>query len=106
MRVLTFLDKLKELGLICLKNPLAVDSAFVAHHDPNKTTPHSMTWISLEEVEESFTLVSFRKSKRNRVKKFVTVARPVTRSQKKNVMSALPPGRSIRLRNIPDRFKC
>jgi hypothetical protein len=52
------------------------------------------------------TVVRSRKSRKKSAKKTSIFSRPVTRSQKKNDMSALPPSRSARVRSTPLRFKC
>jgi hypothetical protein len=104
------IDLLRELekarANLSQKNMSVAESSFVIHHDHGKQTPLNLTWLSSDELEEPFTVVSSRKSRKKSAKKSSIFSRPVTRSQKKNDMSALPPGRSVRARSTPLRFKC
>jgi hypothetical protein len=94
------IDLLRELekarANLSQKNMSVAESSFVIHHDHGKQTPLNLTWLSSDELEEPFTVVSSRKSRKKAAKKSSIFSRPVTRSQKKNDMSALP----------PLRFKC
>jgi hypothetical protein len=58
-----------------------------------------------DEVDESFTVVSSRKSRKKASKNVVKISKPMTRSQAKGDSAAQAPGRSVRPRRKPDRFK-
>jgi hypothetical protein len=104
------IDMIKELekarNNLLQKNGTSPASSFVVHHDHSRETPLSLTWLSSDELDDSFTVVSSRKSRKKVSKRNVTMSKPVTRSQKKGDISAQLPGRSARIRKTPDRFKC
>jgi hypothetical protein len=62
------IDLLRELekarANLNQKNMPVPDSSFVIHHDHCKQTPLNLTWLSSDEIEESFTVVSSRKSRK------------------------------------------
>jgi hypothetical protein len=103
------IDVLKELEVarnnMAQKNEKLHDSSFVLHHDHSKQTPLCLTWLDDEEIDESFTVVSSRKSRKNSSKKVVKISKPMTRSQSKGDSAAQAPGRSVRPRRKTDRFK-
>lgn len=77
-----------------------------------RVIPLCLSWIDHEEIEEKvFTPVKSRKKKNkspNRnvlVSPLISSGRPLTRGQKAQTSSALPPSRTGRLRQKPDRYK-
>lgn len=74
-------------------------------------SPLNLTWLSSSDAEsnydeESFTVVRYRKDKRNMGKKQCVVSsRPMMRSQSMADTSARAPCRSDRVINPPERYK-
>ena len=48
------------------KNACIVDAPLVAVHDNGRRTPLSLTWLNDEEIDASFTVVSSRKSRKEK----------------------------------------
>ena len=69
-----------------------------------KRTPLCLTWLD-SDVDESFTVVESRKSRRSKGRGNIVVNKPMTRNKKKAGTSTDPPCRPVRQRNIPVRFK-
>ena len=81
------------------------DESYVVDNDLGDKIPLQIEWHEQERFDsDSFTLVESRKSKRQR-RKSVVVARPCTRSVARAKIPPEPPGRNLRKRRIPERFK-
>ena len=103
------IDLLRELEKsrdnISSKNAHLDDTPLVVVDNNGERTPMCLTWLNEADVDTTFSVVKSRKNKRNCNKNHVTVARPATRSQTKTGTSTQPPGRPVRQRSVPDRFK-
>jgi hypothetical protein len=87
------------------KNDNISSSSFVVHHDHGRQTPLSLMWLDSDEIDEPFTVVSSRKSRRKASRKPIPLSRPMTRNHVKDNISAPLPGRPIWSKKKPDRFK-
>jgi hypothetical protein len=65
---------LKELEVatnnLSQKNEKVPESSFVLHHDHGKQTPLCLNWMDEDEIYESFTVVSSRKSRKKAPRKY------------------------------------
>jgi hypothetical protein len=101
------IDLIKELeksrNNLASKNESHADDLFVVHHDNGRKTHLALTWFENDEIDDSFSVVRLRKSKKGGAKKSVNVdiSRPVTRSQRLKDMSVVPPSRSVRQKKDP-----
>jgi hypothetical protein len=60
------------------------ESSFVLHHDHGKQTHLCLIWLDDEdEIGESFTVVSSRKSRKKATRKVANMSKPMRRSQVK-----------------------
>jgi hypothetical protein len=84
------------------KHPF-VDNLFV-DHDNGHGTPLCLTWLESDE-EVSFSVVKSRKNKKVGRKTCTPMCPPNTRGRKVKDTSTLAPGRPVRQRNPPERFK-
>jgi hypothetical protein len=62
------IEMIKELekarNNLSQKNDTIPASSFVVHHDHSRETPLSLTWLSPDELDDSFTVVSSQKSRK------------------------------------------
>jgi hypothetical protein len=82
----------------------SVDNLFV-DHDNGHGTPLCLTWLESADEEASFSVVKSRKNKKVGRKTCTPMCRPNTRGRKDKDTSTLAPGRPVRQRNPPERFK-
>jgi hypothetical protein len=72
----------------------------------NSRAPLQLGWQSGEDIEEEpFTVVQSRRDRKKAVKTKISRTGPLTRSQRKANTSPLDPGRNVRRRKTPDKYK-